>query len=530
MQQMTHSSGSSDSHERLAVLIVGAGPTGLTLALDLARRGVACRIIEKAPTFFTGSRGKGIQPRSQEVFDDLGVIEQLIASGGDYPRMRIHLGGFAFPLNMFKRSAVTSDVPYPNILMVPQARTETVLRERLGSYGVSVELGADLTGFEQDDEGVTATVVREGASERIRARYLVGADGGHSFVRKELGVGFQGESLSDDEMLVGDVRVDGLSRDFWHVWPRTKTGAVSLCPLPNTDAFQLVMQLPAGGAVPELTERAVQEFFRANVKQRGIWLHDPSWLSIYRPNVRMVDRYRVGRVFLAGDAAHVHPPTGGQGLNTGVQDAYNLGWKLAQVVRGASEALLDTYEEERLPIAASVLGLSTKLFRQAAEKRLQKQQRGAETKQLGLHYRGSTLACDEGHASSSLRAGDRAPDAPCQGADGHDIKLFDVFRGPQFTLLVFSKRPQTALTAEITRAFGDDVRAYSVVRSGAATDDRTLVDSHGDVRRSYGVKGDALVLIRPDGYIGLVSGTLSADVVSRYLSQCVARERSVATS
>jgi hypothetical protein len=202
----------------------------------------------------------------------------------------------------------------------------------------------------------------------------------------------------------------------------------------------------------------------------------------------MVDRYRAGCVFVAGDAAHVHPPAGGQGLNTGVQDAYNLGWKLAHVLAGAPDALLDTYETERLPIAAAVLGLSKRLQRSASSRR------GEETQQLSLHYRDSPLARDTRSAPGTLHAGDRAPDARCVDQRGVSTTLFDRFRGTHFTLLAFGGADAVRTGAVRPVHVVDDVGA-------AGADD--LVDIHGDVRESYGMQSRGVVLVRPDGHVGL---------------------------
>jgi 2-polyprenyl-6-methoxyphenol hydroxylase-like FAD-dependent oxidoreductase len=414
---------------------------------------------------------------------------------------------------MFDQREPTPGVPYPNTWLVPQWRTGELLRERLAAYGGSVELATALTGFEQDADGVTVTLSRDGVTEQARASYLVGADGGHSFVRKALGVGFAGETYEEERMVVGDVRVDGLDREHWHVWPMTKGGAIALCPLPGTEHFQLFAKLPTGKTPPELSERGIQQFFTESARPRqGVRIHSPSWLSLYRPNVRMVDRYRVGRVFLAGDAAHVHPPTGGQGLNTGIQDAYNLGWKLGQVLAGAPEALLDTYEEERLPIAAHVLGLSTRLYRQS----LKPQRRGADTQQLGISYRGSSLSREEQRHLGKLRAGDRAPDACCLDASGNAIRLFDAFRGPHFTLLAFGEAHADTV-AQVNERHAPMVRALRVVRPEEACHGQDLVDAEGHARAAYDVRGDALVLVRPDGHVGLFASPGTPEQVEDYL-------------
>jgi 2-polyprenyl-6-methoxyphenol hydroxylase-like FAD-dependent oxidoreductase len=394
------------------VLVVGAGPTGLTLGVELARRGVNARIIDVAGAPFAGSRGKGLQPRTLEVFHGLGVIDQVLAAGAPYPRMRFHLG----PLSLRGGSLGTSKrpteaVPYPNLWMVPQARTEEILRARLEVLGVHVEFGVGLVGFTEQAGTVSAQLSN---GESVAAGYLVGCDGGHSQVRKQLGLPLEGQALSERTQLVADVGVDGLDRRDWHVWPLARGGALALCPLPGSDLFQLI--------APQAIERRGIE--PAVLEATGYRVTRVAWKSIYRPQVRMVTRYRVGRVLLAGDAAHVHPPAGGQGLNTGVQDAYNLGWKLAHVANGGPADLLESYEAERLPVAAAVLGLSRKLLQTRSLKR------GDATNQLGLNYRQSPLS--SGRPSAGLQPGDRMPDARL--ADGG--RLFDRFREPRATVVV----------------------------------------------------------------------------------------------
>jgi len=401
-----------------AVLIAGAGPTGLTLAIDLLRRGISCRLIEAAEAPFTGSRGKGIQPRTLEVFDDLGIIEPILAAGGLYPRLRIHLG----PLSMRAGSLgspkqPTASTPYPNLWMVPQSRTEAILRERFHALGGRVEFNTAVVSFRQDQDGVNILLSN---GETVQVDFLVGCDGGHSTVRKILGLRLEGETIDEKALLVADVEIDGLDRRDWHLWPFTKGGVIGLCPLPNTPLFQLTAKAETMGT-------SVEDVVRQATGQR---ISRVAWQSIYQPAVRMVNRYRVGRVFLAGDAAHVHPPAGGQGLNTGVQDAYNLGWKLGHVMRGGPDSLLDSYESERLPVAAAVLGLSKYLHQKRSLKR------GALTDQLALHYRDSSLS--SGKALGNLHPGDRMPDIPL--AD--DSRLFQHMRGAHATELATIEGPR----------------------------------------------------------------------------------------
>ena len=276
------------------VLIVGAGPTGLTLALDLARRGIAFRLIDAAPAPFAGSRGKGIQPRTLEIFEDLGIIDAILAAGARYPGIRVHLGRVSLRVGSFASSKQpTESVPYPSVWMVPQARTEQILRERLAALGGEVEWGNALTTFAPSEHAVEAVLA---SGERIRAAFLIGCDGGHSKVRNVLGRRLVGESIDEKPMLIADLEIAELDRRDWHLWPFAVGGPMALCPLPNTHLFQLI-------ARAQIATTGVADAVR---RVTGHGVQRVAWSSTYRPAVRMVDCYRVGRVFLAGDAAHVH--------------------------------------------------------------------------------------------------------------------------------------------------------------------------------------------------------------------------------
>ena len=504
------------------VIIVGAGPTGLTLACDLARRGVPLRIVDKATEPFTGSRGKGVQPRTLEVFDDLGIVEELLCAGSPYPRMNAHLWFLDLKWRMHKQVQATPDVPYSNVWLVPQWRTEKILRDRLERLGCRVEQGVEIVALEQDQAGASVQLLREGQAQTVAASYVVAADGGRSFVRKSLEIGFAGSSTEEGRMIVGDLHVDGLSRDYWHVWPAAKGGGIGLCPLPNSDLFQLMMQLRPSEDEPVLSEQLIQTRWLSATGLKNVRLHDPAWLSLFRPSVRMVDKYRVGRVFLAGDAAHVHPPAGAQGLNTGVQDAYNLGWKLAMVLKGAPASLLDTYQEERLPVAAAVLGRSMKLYQSRGVPK-----RGDAERQLLLNYRGSSLTLEIGWPQGKLRAGDRAPDAICENSSGR-IRLFDLFRGPHFTLLAFGAQAAAAIR-DLEWTPVDILRKCSVQLSGIAEEYRTIIDADGNAHAAYGIsdKDNVVFLVRPDGYVGLIASQNWMDAVNEYRKAvaCVRRDR-----
>ncbi|GAA1987694.1 FAD-dependent monooxygenase [Amycolatopsis minnesotensis] len=464
----------------MQVLVAGAGPTGLTLAIDLARRGVDVRIAEKGQEFFAGSRGDGLQPRTLEVFEDLGVIDAVLAAGAPPWPMLMHVGGETTEVGeQFGAKAETRpDAPYTTPWFLGQSRTEEILRDRLAEFGVTVELGTELVGFAQDENGVTATLRHDGRDEAVRADYLVGTDGGRSFVRKALGIAFEGVTDESIRMLLGDVRIDALDHEHahWFAAEGNPVEGIMLTPLTGGRHFQFAAPLPDGAteASLEVLQRQVDRFSG----RTDLELTELVWSTVWRPNVRLAERFRSGRVFLAGDAAHVHPPTGGQGLNTGVQDAYNLGWKLAD----GSEELLASYETERRAIAKYVLEVSTKLMRKYTDGDPDANERGEETQQLNVSYR-------EGAWGGPVQAGDRAPDAPLRTAEGKQVRLFELFRGPHATRLVFGDVP----------ASGE--HTYRIVPAGGTPVGDELLDQDGHAFRAYSVTSAAVVDIRPDGYI-----------------------------
>jgi 2-polyprenyl-6-methoxyphenol hydroxylase-like FAD-dependent oxidoreductase len=485
------------------VLICGAGAAGLTLAIDLARRGVGFRLIDKINGPFQGARGKAIQPRSQEVFEDLAIVDRVVASGGPYPPQRTYRddGSYQESLIMEQRDPTPAE-PYAIAIMVPQFLTEAVMRERLAELGQRPEYAVELEAFVQDTQGVTARVRGPEGVMSLRTRYLVGADGGGSEIRRAIDTGFPGKSLGI-RAVVADVVVEGLSRDAWHRFNDGTPLQISLCPLRGTDLFQLQAVIPLDGDF-DLSTEGLAAMVTRRTGRNDIQILAVSWASAYNMHARLADRFRVGRVFLAGDAAHIHPPTGGQGLNTSVQDSYNLGWKLAAVLDGAPEELLASYEEERRPIAAAMLGLSTKLLDEL--KTAGGMRRGRETQQLDLGYLQSALSFERPLRTSGLRAGHRAPDAPIRGAAGLPTRLFKLFQGPHWTLLGYevdratAVRPRTGLHIHTVGLRGD------------------IVDDGGHIRTGYGLEPGTWVLIRPDGYIGAIASCDAGPALERYLS------------
>ncbi|MGB3271045.1 MAG: FAD-dependent oxidoreductase [Rhodanobacter sp.] len=468
------------------VLICGAGAAGLTLAIDLARRGVRFRLIEKRDGPFHGSRGKGIQPRTLEVFEDLGIVDRIHADGGPYPVLRQHhADGSHSDTALGEEIEATPAEPHALPWMLPQFLTERIMRERLAELGHQVTFGCELVAVQQDTDGVTATLAGPHGPESVRARYLVGADGGRSFVRQALDIDFPGKTLSMRAM-VADVTLHGLEREAWHRFNEAdKQRQIAICALAGTDLFQIQAPVPMEGDI-DLSAAGIDAMVAERTGRNDIRITAVSWASTYHMNARLAERYRIDRLFLVGDAAHIHPPTGGQGLNTSVQDAYNLGWKLAAVLRGAPAALLDSYEEERRPVAENVLGLSTQLL--DAAKRGDNR-RGREVRQLDLDYRTSSLSLKTPSASQRLQPGDRAPDAPIRHATGLPTRAFDLLRGPHWTLL----------GQDTDR---DSIAPHPQLRTHVFGSRGDVVDAHGHFRDAYGLSPNSWVLVRPDGHVG----------------------------
>lgn len=330
------------------ILVVGAGPTGLMLACELALAGVRCRVLERRANEPNITRAFAVHARTLEVLDARGLAEPLVASGHPTTRLRPLPGAQMIDLKVL-------DTPFPMVLMVPQSGTEKLLGERARELGVPVVRGAEVIGLRQDAEGVQLDVRQDGQTRSEQARYVVGADGAHSVIRGLLGVDFVGRQY-ETHIMLADVKLAGAPGDALFA-RNNDEGLVVVVPF-GDGYFRVIAWDLRNEHVPleqPLTIDEMRDVFR-RVAGTDFEMGEPRWMSRFLSERRQARHYRVGRVFLAGDAAHVHSPIGGLGMNTGLQDAINLGWKLGAAVHGwAPPWLLDSYERERHPVGASVL-------------------------------------------------------------------------------------------------------------------------------------------------------------------------------
>ncbi|KAK0434843.1 hypothetical protein EV421DRAFT_1909144 [Armillaria borealis] len=443
------------------VLISGAGPSGLN--------GISVRVIDRISQFQIGQRGAALSPRTLEHYKLLGCLEDVQKAGPILHTLILYDEDGVTrkrEMPMFPIEDNTPATPYGNVLILGQDRHEAILRRHLAKFGVFVELGTELLDFEQDEDSVTATLRKTNAAgetvkETSTFKWLVGADGATSFVRKKLGLSFLGTCREAENFVIGDIYIkdleNKLDRKIWHVWGDASRKMASLRPY----------EIPAvkSSSSPSMKSAVV----------RNIEFGDLIYLRPYRPNIRMVDKFGSGRVFVAGDASHVHSPTGAQGMNTGVQDCMNLGWKLAMVEKGlAPKTFMESYTHERLPVVASMLDQTTALLNKTFGRtpdNFDGWKRGYELRQFGVNYRGSPIIVDETPSDASeivdpyrsgndgtVRGGDRAPDAPGlisvgQPSNKYLSTLFDIFGPTHHTLLLFSddKEKQTAILESVKK-------------------------------------------------------------------------------
>lgn len=514
--------------EETEVIIVGAGPTGQTLALTLARQGVRAKIVDQLSERSDKSRALIVQSRTLETFRTFGVVDEILARGSHGYRLRPHVQGRPFALIDIANDKV-EDTRYPFTFFLSQVDTEEVLDRALAAAKIEIERPVTATSFERVDGGVIVTLSgpAPGQERRVKAKYVVGCDGAHSVVRKAAGLSFRGASYAQS-FLLADVHSDDLRDDeltFFLGWG----GIVGAIPLGKPGRFRLVVAGSYGDVSEEPTFEELQAVVH-RVGNRPIAMSDPTWIARFRLHHRGVDRYRSGPFFVAGDAAHIHSPAGGQGMNTGIQDAYNLGWKLAMVVRGeADDKLLDSYHDERHAIGQQLLRTTDRMFNVmtsgslfftlvrlfvlprvlpkilSSPVRREKQFRMAS--QLGMSYPKSPVVHEEvpKDATEAFRAapgaGSRVPDGPTtRSADGP--WLHDLLRAPKHHLVLV---PRGLSGEQRSSAIADAEGACrmhgSLVEPIVVEDGKVADQLAGDAAATYLVRPDGVIAYRAPGIV-----------------------------
>ncbi|MFD4351715.1 FAD-dependent monooxygenase [Nocardia sp. NPDC058518] len=534
------------------VLIVGAGPVGSAAAVELVRRGVRCRIIDALPDPPQYAKAVGIQPRTLELFEAMGILREVVDAA-------ILLRGQIVYINGAEAGRMDLTLP-PEIpfgfLGLPQYETERILRRHLESLGTRIERGVRLVGFTQDADGVDAVLDGPEGEHTVRARYLVGCDGAHSTVRKTLGLTFEGAAFTEQYML-GDVELDWSQPHGYNVRSMHQTDGVTddvlVCiPLPGRHRYRVSMRVPAEleidtsvggdkvehglgtGPGPRLADiQAVLD----RLAPEPVTASQVRWSSVFRISHRIVDSYGRGRVFVAGDAAHIHPPTGAQGMNTGIQDAANLAWKLAlAVAEVAAPGLLASYDAERRPVGTEVVGRTVRDAREGIGAGESDPERVLlREAQLLIDYRDSPIVTESPTGAPSPTAGSRAPDAIGLTRDGvtSPFRLFPLLTGPGHTLLRYVDNTcDTATLTDLERHVGllrqltgDHLDTYLVAGPGATVDPTVLPvirDSDGDFARRYHCADGAAYVVRPDGYLGYAASPASPDDLLRHFESTFA--------
>jgi 2-polyprenyl-6-methoxyphenol hydroxylase-like FAD-dependent oxidoreductase len=513
------------------------------LGIELARRGVEVSILDKQPARSPESRAIGIHARTLEVFDQLGIAEQFLELGHRLDGLEVHRrAGRSVRIHF---SGIGSS--YPMMLSLSQAVTQRILEERLGELGVGVQRGVRVLDLRQGEDGVELQTVGLGEERErtVRGDWVVGCDGVHSLVRRSLDLSFDGEDYAQD-WLMAEVNIDRpLARDHFHLFAYTAT-PLPMFPMPG-GRWRVFLPQVAGrsrdGRPPDLEEIEQLVALRGPA---GMKLSDPSLLATFRCYLRSSKVMRRGRVLIAGDAAHVHSPAGGQGMNTGLHDAFNLGWKLALVADGhAPFALLDTYQQERGPIAADVMAVTHRLvqtFRVSSPRRRWLRDRflpvvgtrpaerrlATRLSQVAHNYRGASLASPAARPHRcSLTPGDRLPDVRGLRLGGQKVSVLELLRSPVHTLLVMAGRhPHRATLEGVIARFArwETIVRTVIIAAGDGAPDGAIGDSDLRAHRRYSALEGRLVLVRPDGYVACSAAPCRPDVVEEYLEMLTGRQ------
>lgn len=527
------------------VLVVGAGPVGLTAAAELRRHGVDCRIVDRLVSPQPYAKAIGIQPRTLEVWDDMGLARGALDHAVPHRGQLVFIDGKPSPQ---VELTLPPEIPYP-FATLPQYATERLLGEHLARFGTEVERPTELRSLETHPDEVEAVLAHaDGRTERLSARYVVGCDGAHSLVRKAAGLTFEGDAFPEQYM-IGDVELDwelpvGYSMRSVNMDDNGSMADMLICiPMPGVRRYWLSMLRPGADAGDENSLSAPDGMGDGHGPDLGQiqavldrLSPEPTtastlrWSSAFRVSHRLVDRYRNGRLFVAGDAAHINPPIGGQGLNTGVQDAYNLAWKLALAVRGvATDEVLESYHAERHPVAQEVVNRTVRHARSAGHARSGLGNKGDDPEttlrrqaQLLVAYPDSPLIQPKGADGTPVAGpatGDRAPD--CRGllsdVATYPWRLFDLLRTPRHVLLLFAGSEHAsgdsaarleACAAEAHRAAHGLLDTYLITAAEVPRDTGPVslrlprvCDAAGEFRDAYAPRDGEALLIRPDGYV-----------------------------
>jgi len=531
------------------VIVVGAGPAGLTAAAELARHGVRVRVVDKAPGPALHSRACVVHVRTQETLAAMGLADRFVARA--YPLQAISLHAFGRFMGGIRLSGADSAYPMPRI--IGQHVTERLLLERLDELAVPVERGVEALGLVDDGERVTLRLKRASGESTLSAAYVIASDGADSLLRTAAEIPFEGDKTDAFEFLQSDCEVRWsypTGRSYLFV---TKDRFLGLFPFDADGAYRIVCaridQDPDNADEPDLEE--IEAILREIADPDAV-LVEPRWLNRSRSAPRVAKKFRADRLFLIGDAAHTHLPIGGQGMNSGMQDGFNLGWKLAAVIKGmAKPDLLDTYGAERLPVAEDLLKFTDRGFHsmvkpgdlaQRAMKLFGASVMGLESVQdrlrrtvgeVPISYLTSSLSDDHGGTIGPI-AGERAPDGVAvRASDRKTVRLLQAIEGEAWGLLIFAGLDQADVggkLAEIAQravaGFGARVKPVLITpeRPPESWPGEVLIDRDQLLHDRYGVRHAAIYLLRPDWYVGFRGPATQAELLDTYLARWLVGE------